>query len=142
MLAPQVAFNRIKTQLLGSNGWRSPKTLAEGRKYVLNAIFSSPFEPDSSWKKWPEFRKEYVSRFREEPDRVAALGYDAGAIAADALEKQSADPSSQSRSIADAIAGVQKFEGVSGVVTFDKTGRINTEALILKITPKGFVRVQ
>jgi len=142
MLAPQVAFNRIKTQLLGSNGWRSPKTLADGRNYVQNAIISTPFEPDSSWKKWPDFRKEYAARFREEPDRVAALGFDAGTIAAAALEKNVEGLSGTASRIAEAVATTQKFEGVSGIITFDRNSRTNTEAVIFKITASGFVRVQ
>ena len=142
MLAPQVAFNRIKTQLLGSNGWRSPKTLADGKEYVRNAIISTSFEPDSSWKKWPDFRKEYVARFREEPDRVAALGFDAGTIAAAALDKTAGESSGTASRIADAIAATQKFEGVSGIITIDRNSRTNTEAVIYKITSTGFVRVQ
>jgi ABC-type branched-subunit amino acid transport system substrate-binding protein len=142
MLAPQVAFNRIKTQLLGSNGWRSPKTLAEGKKYVQNAIISTPFEPDSSWKKWPDFRKEYAGQFREEPDRVAALGFDAGTVAAAALEKNTGDRAGTAARITESIAATQKFEGVSGIITIDRNSRTNSEAVILKITPNGFVRVQ
>jgi ABC-type branched-subunit amino acid transport system substrate-binding protein len=142
MLAPQVAFNRIKTQLLGSNGWRSAKTLTDGRKYVQNAIISTPFEPDSSWKKWPDFRREYVARFREEPDRVSALGFDAGTIVAAALEKYAGDQPGAIDRIAESIAATQKFEGVSGIITFDRNSRTNTEAVILKITANGFVRVQ
>jgi ABC-type branched-subunit amino acid transport system substrate-binding protein len=142
MLAPQVAFNRIKTQLLGSNGWHSPKTLADGKNYVQNAIISTSFEPDSSWKKWPEFRKEYAARFREEPDRVAALGFDAGTIAAAALEKSAEGPSVNASRIAEAIAATQKFEGVSGIITIDRNSRTNTETVIFKITASGFVRVQ
>jgi ABC-type branched-subunit amino acid transport system substrate-binding protein len=50
MLAPQVAFNRIKAQLIGSSGWYSTKTLTVGKQYVQNAIISTSFEPDTSWK--------------------------------------------------------------------------------------------
>jgi ABC-type branched-subunit amino acid transport system substrate-binding protein len=142
MLAPQVAFNRIKTQLLGSNGWRSPKTLTEGKKYVINAIISTPFEPDSSWRKWPDFRKEYAEKFREEPDRVAALGFDAGTVAADALGKNTGSGAGTAPGIGNAIAAAQRFEGVSGFISIDPATRTNCESVILKITTGGFVRVQ
>jgi ABC-type branched-subunit amino acid transport system substrate-binding protein len=140
MLAPQVAFNRIKGQLLGSTGWHTQKTLTDGKHYVLNAIIATVFEPDSSWKKWPEFRREYAARFREEPDRVAALGFDAGNLAAKALENSGG--SGKASKIAEALATTQKYEGTSGVISFDRTTRTNSEAVILKITPGGFVRVQ
>jgi branched-chain amino acid transport system substrate-binding protein len=143
MLAPQVFFNRIKGQLLGSSGWHSAKTIADGKQYVQNAIISTPFEPDSTWKKWPDFRKEYLGRYHEEPDRVAALGFDAGTIVAAAIEYAAAGGGAGLPSrIAESIATVQKFEGASGIITFDRNNRTNTEAIILKITPNGFVRVQ
>ncbi|MBN2188613.1 MAG: ABC transporter substrate-binding protein, partial [Chitinispirillaceae bacterium] len=118
------------------------KTLAEGKKYVQNAIISTHFEPDSSWKKWPDFRKEYAAQFREEPDRVAALGFDAGTVAAAALEKNTGDRRGTAARMSESIAAVQKFEGASGVITIDRTGRTNSEAVILKITPSGFIRIQ
>jgi ABC-type branched-subunit amino acid transport system substrate-binding protein len=140
MLAPQVSFNRIKAQLIGSSGWYSSRTLAVGKQYVQNAIISTPFEPDTSWKKWPDFRREYVKRFREEPDRVAALGFDAGSLAALAIENSGG--STKSSRIAGALSEIQNYEGTSGVISFDPARRTNTEAVILKLTPNGFVRVQ
>jgi ABC-type branched-subunit amino acid transport system substrate-binding protein len=139
MLAPQVSFNRIKAQLIGSSGWYASKTLAVGKQYVHNAIISTPFEPDTSWKKWPEFRREYVKRFHEEPDRVAALGFDAGSLAALAIENSGSGKTSR---IAQALSEIQGYEGTSGVISFDPARRTNTEAVILKLTPNGFVRVQ
>jgi ABC-type branched-subunit amino acid transport system substrate-binding protein len=141
MLAPQVAFNRIKAQFLGSSGWHSQKTVTDGKQYVQNAIISTAFEPDSSWKKWPEFKKEYVSRYGEEPDRVAALGYDAGKISILAIENAGGNAGNTAK-IAESIGNTQKYEGTSGVITMDKNTRTNSEAVILKLTANGFVRVQ
>ena len=140
MLAPQVAYNRIRAQLLGSNGWHSPKTIADGKQYVQNAIISTSFEPDTSWKKWTEFRKEYGARFHEEPDRVAALGFDAATIAIGAIGN--AGGSTKASRIAEALLTTQRFEGASGTISFDRTNRTNGDAAILKLTPNGFVRVQ
>jgi ABC-type branched-subunit amino acid transport system substrate-binding protein len=140
MLAPQVAFNRIKAQLLGSSGWYSHRTLRVGKQYVHNAIISTPFEPDTSWKKWPEFRKAYIQRFREEPDRIAALGFDAANLAAMAIENGGS--LFKASHMADFLAEQQRYEGTSGVISFDPVGHTNTEVVILKLTPNGFVRVQ
>ncbi|MBN2038091.1 MAG: penicillin-binding protein activator [Chitinispirillaceae bacterium] len=139
MLAPQVAFNRIRSQLIGTSGWYTQKTLTVGKHYVHNAIISTSFEPDTSWKKWPAFRKEFISAYREEPDRIAAMGYDAGSLAAMALEGSG---SSKASRIAETLLKTQKYQGTSGVISFDPERRVNTEAVILKITPNGFVRVQ
>ena len=57
MLAPQVAFNRIKTQLLGSSGWNSQKVLTDGKGYATNAIISTSFEPEANRTEWIISRK-------------------------------------------------------------------------------------
>jgi ABC-type branched-subunit amino acid transport system substrate-binding protein len=111
-----------------------------GKQYVQNAIISTPFEPDTSWKKWPDFRREYIKRFREEPDRVAALGFDAASLAALAIENSGG--SGKASRIVGALSEIQNYEGTSGVISFDPAKRTNTEAVILKITQNRFVRVQ
>jgi ABC-type branched-subunit amino acid transport system substrate-binding protein len=139
-LTSQLAFNRIRAQLLGSSGWRSPKTTVDENRYLQNAIISAPFEPDASWRGWPPFAGDYAARFHEDADRVAALGYDAGTLIADAID--SAGPSLSASRIAEVLSKLQKFEGASGLITFDPKRRDNTEAAILKLTPGGFVRLQ
>ena len=139
-LAAQIAFNRIKAQLLGSTGWRSSKTVIDGNNYVQNAIISAPFEPDSSWRPWPAFRNDYATRFHEEPDRVAALGYDAGNLIGAAID--SAGRTINALNLSHFLLNIKKFEGAAGFVSFDPLDRTNTEAVILKLTPNGFIRVQ
>jgi ABC-type branched-subunit amino acid transport system substrate-binding protein len=139
MLAPQVAFNRIRSQLIGTSGWHTQKTLTVGKHYVHNAIISTSFEPDTSWKQWPAFRNKFIAAYREEPDRIAAMGYDAGNLAAMALENSGSPKGSR---IKETLSKVRKYEGTSGIISFDPERRVNTEAVILKITPNGFVRVQ
>ncbi len=139
-LAPQIAFNRIKAQLLGSSGWRSPKTTVDENQYIRDAIISTPFEPDGSWREWHSFANDYAARFHEEPDRVAALGFDAGTLVAAAIDSAGAPP--MASRIRDILSKVRRFEGASGYISFDPKDRTNTEAAILKLTPGGFVRVQ
>ncbi|MCU0608391.1 MAG: penicillin-binding protein activator [Chitinispirillaceae bacterium] len=135
MLAPQVYFNRIKAQLIGSTGWHTAKTVAEGKHYVQNAIIATVFEPDSTWKKWPLFRREYLAKYREEPDRVAALGYDAASLAI-------ASAAGKRAGIAEALSNVANYEGTSGMISFDRNSRVNSSAVLYRITANGFVRVK
>src|SRR5690554_3140341 len=48
MLAPQAIFHRIRTQMLGSNGWHNQKTIQDGRQYVRNTIISTSFDINQS----------------------------------------------------------------------------------------------
>jgi ABC-type branched-subunit amino acid transport system substrate-binding protein len=139
-LTSQIAFNRIHGQLLGSSGWRSPKTTLDNNQYLRDAIISAPFEPDASWRAWPGFASAYAAKFREEPDRVAALGYDAAALIAAAIDSAGAPP--DHARLQAVLSKLSRFEGASGVISFDPQERTNTEAAILKLTPSGFIRVQ
>ena len=140
-LAPQIVFNRIRAQFLGSSGWRSAKTTVDENRYIRDAIISAPFEPNASWRKWPDFASDYAARFREEPDRVAALGYDAGTLIAAAIDSAGKSRGSNFR-LQDLLSKTRQFEGASGLISFDPKERTNTEAAIFKLTPAGFVRVQ
>lgn len=141
MLAPQVAFNRIRTQILGSNGWQSKKVIQDGSTYVQGAMISATVEPDQSSKEWMEFKKVFKTRFNYEPDRISALGYDAANLVINAVRESGSDNSSK---IAEALSKVHGYQGLSGMVSFDQlnNGGSNIESAIMKITPSGFVRVQ
>ena len=139
MLAPQVAFHRIRTQILGSSGWHQPNVLKDGKRYVVNAVFSTSFELDQSSKEWQEFTRSYKNRYNSEPDRVAALGYDAAALIMKAIRETGSDDPVRVR---DLLAKTSQYHGLSGVVSFEEGHRANNESAVYKITEGGFVRVQ
>jgi ABC-type branched-subunit amino acid transport system substrate-binding protein len=139
MLAPQAHFYRIQTQLLGSTGWHTSATLLDGKQYVNNAILSTNFETDAKDRQWADFSALYHKRFGAEPDRVAApLAYDAARLVLMALEKCGDD--------AEAVAGylhsVRGYQGVSGAISFGESDGANTEAAIVKIKDKAFIKIQ
>ncbi|MCX7726339.1 MAG: ABC transporter substrate-binding protein [Chitinispirillaceae bacterium] len=138
MLAPQVVFYRIKTQMLGCNGWHNPKVLKEGKKYVVNALFSTYFETDATDNSWVDFAKVYKYRYNIEADRVSALGYDAATLILKAIkESNSDDPNIISKQ----LGKTYRYKGLSGVISFENGQRANSESAVYKITENGFVRV-
>ncbi|NLG19466.1 MAG: ABC transporter substrate-binding protein [Fibrobacter sp.] len=138
MIAPQVIFHRIRTQMIGSNGWHNQKTIQDGRQYVANAIISTSSEIDQNSREWQEFRAAYKAKFNSEPDRVAALGYDAALVVMKTLKEAGDDPAK----LADAMLKSQGFSGITGKITFDQESGANNEAVIFKISESGFIRVQ
>lgn len=138
MLAPQVYFHRIRTQMLGSNGWHNPKVIQDGKRYVANAIISTSFELNQNQKMWQDFKSAYKARYNTEPDRISALGYDAASLVMKALAYAGNDPSR----INDALKKTLNYQGLSGLISFDGINGENTEASILKVTEGGFLRVQ
>lgn len=140
MLAPQVAFNRVKAQLLGSSGWHTSRILTDAKQYVVNAIISTTPEPDMTRTEWTEFKQQYRSKYNSDPDRVAALGYDAAMLAIKALSESNGEY--RADKLSDILTNVQGYRGLSGFITFSKESRSNSETAIMKITKDGFVRVQ
>lgn len=140
MLAPQVFFYKIQTQMLGATGWHNPKVILDGKRYVNNAIFVTNFETEKHSDTWKNFRDAYHARFSMEPDRVAALGYDAAKLACRTYRRIGAGASAEK--VTDALLGVRKYHGVSGVVSFDPEQGMNTEAAIMKISNKRYLRVE
>ena len=136
-LTSQVYFHRIQTQFLGSNGWHTNATILGGKRYVNNAVISTNFEADKKNQKWVAFSKLYWERFKENPDQVAApLGYDAANLVLNAINKKKVGY------IVDQLKSVKNYHGVSGIISFDSEEGVNTEAAILKISNKKFIRIQ
>jgi ABC-type branched-subunit amino acid transport system substrate-binding protein len=140
MLAPQVFFYKIRTQMLGATGWHNPKTILDGKQYVNNAIIVTNFETDMHNKAWQEFSKAYHRRYNHEPDRVSALGYDAAQLVCGVLATHGGDVSA--RRIIESLHAIQNHAGVSGTISFDPSRGINREAAIVKISDRKFIRVE
>ncbi|MBD3420761.1 MAG: ABC transporter substrate-binding protein [Chitinivibrionales bacterium] len=140
MLAPQVFFHKIRTQMLGSTGWHSNKTLLDGKRYVNNAIISTNFEIDKNNQRWTSFRKDFRDFYTGDPDRIAALGYDAVSLYIEALRKNGGDADADG--IMRTLSDTRQFKGVSGAISFDEKSGVNTEAAVMKISNKKFIRVQ
>jgi ABC-type branched-subunit amino acid transport system substrate-binding protein len=138
MLAPQVFFHRIRTQILGSNGWQNQKVIDDGNRYVLNTMFSANFEPDQTQSSWLEFKKAFKMRYNSEPDKIAALGYDAASLVLRTIDAVGDDP----EKIAEALSKTTGYIGLSSTISFSPESGANSEAVIMKVTQKGFVRVK
>jgi ABC-type branched-subunit amino acid transport system substrate-binding protein len=142
MIAPQLSFHRIRAQLLGSTGWFNPKTITDGKEYVTDALISNNFQAaGENDREWQEFKSYYKMRYSSDPERIAALGYDAAMIVLQAIKDKGGDKAAASQ-IAQSLSLVKGYKGASGVITFDPAQRVNTEATIMKIKDRQFIRVQ
>ncbi len=139
MLAAQAYYYKIRTQMLGANGWHSPKVLANGGDYVNNALIASDY-PVPTTPAAQEFKSAYKTKYKQDPDRIAALGYDAVMIVSEALGNGGGkvDPAKLSR----ALLSLRDYQGVAGRVSFSGKNGANQAAAILKIANKQFVPIQ
>jgi ABC-type branched-subunit amino acid transport system substrate-binding protein len=139
-LSSQVVFRRIRTQMLGTGGWSDPRVPSgnEGKRYANNAIVSVGIQPDQASESWQSFAASYKTRYNDEPNRIAAMGYDAAMLIIKAAVEAGGPDIAKLRK---ALASVKEYVGLSGLITFDPVTGANGEAIIMKVTDKGFVRV-
>jgi branched-chain amino acid transport system substrate-binding protein len=90
MIAPQLAYNQLKLQLLGPESWGDPKVSAQGDVYVEGAIFAVLSESSELAQSSAAFEERFKKRYGKPPSKQAAQGYDAASIMIAALQKNPA----------------------------------------------------
>ena len=73
------------------------------------------------------------------PDALAALGYDAAKIMADAMTRAG---SSEGPKVRDALAATKDFPGVTGKITINAERNAVKPAVVLKVENGKFVYVE
>ncbi len=113
LIAPQLAYYRIKAKILGADGWNDESVPIKGEDYVEGAIFTgNPASAYTSSDAYLDFRRYFLREYGIEPSREAALGYDAANLLLKAMDAGAKD----SRSLAENIRNMAPFAGASGLV--------------------------
>lgn len=130
LIVKQAREMGITVPMAGGDGWDSAK-LPEiaGKAALENTFFSSLYSPDDTSDLNKEFVAEYKKAYNTNPDVFAALAYDSTLLVAKAIEDVgSADPAK----IAEAMAKIKGFKGVSGEVTFNEQHNPIKSAVIIE----------
>ena len=136
VIAKQSKEIGLKATLLGGDGWDSPELTKIGGEAIEGAYFSNHYSIEDQDPKVQEFVKAYQAKFNMVPDGLAALGYDAAKILADAMERgESLKPSD----IRKALAETKDFKGVTGVITIDPERNASKPASVLQIQGGKYV---
>lgn len=126
----------IDAPILGGDTWEAPDFLEIGGAAVEDAAFSSHFTavaPVTDVSK--TFLADYKTKFNQDANAFAALGYDAYMLILDAIKRaDSAEP----QAIRDALAATKGFVGATGNITLDANGDAVKSAVINKVTDGKF----
>ncbi len=126
--------------ILGSDSWGTPDLLDLCGEACNGLFFSTHYAPDIATEVAQTFINNYAERYGEgredpRPDDVAALTYDAFQMLFQAI----GDAQSLERAdIRDALANIQLFEGVTGLMSFDEQGDPIKCAVIIQIVDGQF----
>jgi len=120
----------LTATFIGGDGWDSPKLTELGGEAVEGCYFSNHYSKEEQRPEVQAFVKTFQERYGEAPDALAACGYDAVRIVADALRRAG---TVDRRALRDALAQTKNFPGVTGIITLDAQRNAQKKAVVLTI---------
>lgn len=139
LIASQARELDLQVPLLGGDGWDSPSLVEVAGEAMEGNFFTNHFSAENQAPAVQTFLKKFRERYQEEPDAMAALGYDATMLLAQAIRTAGTTDSAPLR---DAIAATKDFPGVTGSITLDAQRNANKPAVVLTIADGKFKYVE
>jgi len=142
-IAKQARKVGLMVPLLGGDGWDSPK-LVEGAGGPGQALEGSYFTNHSSMSNPDPTIQKFVSAYKtayggQQPDSLAALGYDSIGVLTDAIKRAGAPADGDYASLAyhaklrDTIAATKGYKGITGTITIGPDRDAVKPAVVLQI---------
>jgi len=119
MIAPQLVYNQLKVQLLGSDGWGDPKVTTRGGTYVEGAIFATLSSSSTLAQAAAKFEESYKKIYGKAPSKLAAQAYDGAKVMLSALQKGASTREDLQKALTQAE---NSSEGASGQFAFGRQG--------------------
>jgi branched-chain amino acid transport system substrate-binding protein len=120
----------ITAPLLGGDGWDSAKLAEIAGPAINGSFYANHYSHQDPSPRVQNFIKKYEAQFGGTPDGLAALGYDAARILAEAMGRAK---SLEGADIAAELAKTKDFEGVTGNITIDENRNAVKPAVILEM---------
>lgn len=121
---------------MGGDGWDSPALFQNDENKLVGSYFSEGFAPDHpTTPRGERFVRAYNEHNHTEPNGLAALGYDAMVVAADAIRRAN---SVDGAAIRTALAATRNVEGATGRISLDAERNAVKGAVILEVQNDGF----
>jgi branched-chain amino acid transport system substrate-binding protein len=135
-IARQARELGFKGPLLGGDGWVSDKLIPSAGNALEGCYFANHYSEEDKDPTVQSFISAFKGRFNNEtPDAMAALGYDAAKVLADAIKRAGATDAAKLR---DAIAATHAFKGVTGVITINAARNAVKPITVIAIKNGGF----
>jgi branched-chain amino acid transport system substrate-binding protein len=138
-IARQAKELGLNVPLLGGDGWDSQKLFEIGGESVVGSYISNHYSVDDPSPAIQKFVKDYETKYKQKPDALAALGYDAAKILADAITRAG---STNGDKIRDALGATKDFQGVTGKITINADRNAVKPAVVLKVENGKFSYVE
>lgn len=138
VMLKQAREMKLSSPFLGGDGWDSPDLQGlAGSKGIKGNFISSHFVASDRDPEVQRFVASYKKSFGKPPGAMAALGYDAMMVIAEALRRVGDDLSH--KRIRDALVMTKNHEGVTGKITIDENRNARKSAVVLETSAKGML---
>ncbi len=138
LVMSQLVYYGVRKPFIGTNAWHSGKISDVAGNAADGAVIADVFFRDSQS---PAVR-EFVTYFSgandgRPPGFLEALGYDSAMIL---FRAAGADGVKSGKALRKVLVGTT-FAGVTGATSFDDSGEVAKDLVILRVTPDGFTEV-
>jgi len=136
VIAKQAKQLGINVPLLGGDGWDATQLWDLGGDALNGDFISNHYSVDDPSPAIQKFVGDYKGRYGNAPDALAALGYDAMRVLADAIKRAG---TTEGPKLRDAIAQTKNFGGVTGTITIDAARNAVKPAVVLKLQDRKYI---
>ncbi|MCX7842251.1 MAG: ABC transporter substrate-binding protein [Clostridia bacterium] len=127
LIAKQVKSQNIKAPMLGADGW--DEITNNAGEEVVGSFYSNHYSPDADDADVKNFVKKYEEKYKITPNALAALGYDATYILAEAIERAGSTDTSK---IKDEMMKTNK-KFVTGQIKFNEKRNPVKSAVMVEV---------
>jgi branched-chain amino acid transport system substrate-binding protein len=117
LITPQIAFFKIQTQLLGTEGWGQKEILNQSRQYNDGVVFASDFYQEENSSFGSNFKKDFELLYKKTPDKVAFLSYFSMRVLLAALQNASTPEGIRSN-----LLKIKRVKGMADKIEFNSSG--------------------
>ena len=125
--------------LVGGDGWESPRLIEIGGKALEGSYYSNHYFYGDPKPVVHDFVQKYKDRYGATPDSLAALGYDAAHVLADALARSGGKGGKDLR---DAIAATNGHVGVTGTINIGPDRNAFGKELVIEEIKNGVLTLK
>lgn len=129
-IAKQARDLGITIPFIGGDGWESAKLFEIGGKAVEGSFYGNHYFAGDAAPEVANFVRKFKERYGEQPDSMAALGYDAAKLLADSIKRAGTTDGEALRKV---LSETQGWQGVTGTMSFDANRNPVKPIVILEI---------
>jgi ABC-type branched-subunit amino acid transport system substrate-binding protein len=134
LIAPQLPYhNVVGATLLGTNLWGESSLVQAGGAYVEQAIFATPYLPESQSPRIQRFKEKFQTLYPSFPSYLEAQAYDAMLLFLEARSTLRSSSSMDRSALIESLLSIRDFEGVAGSYSFTSQGELKRDYSLFQV---------